>query len=94
MNSDASLFELLKPYIQSLGFPGLLLLIIAFTLRKVIIWAMPHLEDLVKAYISRQKTMEECQKQLTEETIKIQEDTRMKIESLRQDLKGICRSVS
>ena len=58
--------------ISGLGIPTAWIVVIAYTIRKIVKWAMPLCEDIIKAYISRQNSMEECQKKLTEGTLAIQ----------------------
>jgi len=62
--------------ISGLGIPTAWIVVIAYTVRRVFKWAMPHIEDIIKAYISRQNSMEECQKKLTEGTLDIQNKNR------------------
>jgi hypothetical protein len=58
--------------ISGLGIPTAWLLVIGYTVRRLFKWAMPNIENIIQAYISRQNSMEECLKKLTEGTLAIQ----------------------
>jgi hypothetical protein len=72
---DSDYMDLFLPFIKSLGLPGALLLIVAYTAKKTVTWAMPRVEKLIEAWIARQATMAECQQKLTESTIDIQKES-------------------
>ena len=63
----------LVPLFQSFGIPGTILLILAYTCKKLVMWGTPHVENLVAAWIKRQQIMEECQVKLANSTIEIQQ---------------------
>lgn len=88
----AAELESLVPFIKSLGVPGAWLLVAAWTIRKIVLWITPHLEKLIGAHISRQKTMEECQVKLTESTIEIQKENQQAIKRIEEKLPALCQA--
>lgn len=77
-------------FFKEFGFPGGLLILIGYTLRKIVLWAYPHAERMIAAYIKRQETMEECQKKLTDSTIEIQREALGYIKEIRKDMPLMC----
>lgn len=78
--------------IRVLGAPGAFVVVVAYTLRKIVTWAMPHAEAMAKAWMSRQQTMEQCQKDLTEQTIAIQKQALEQLDQVRESLAGVCKA--
>jgi hypothetical protein len=82
-----AVFSLLK----SLGLPGGVIAVVAYAIRKIVHWAIPHAESCIQAYLKRQETMEECQRNLTESTIDIQRKNQVLLQTLHDKLPGICQ---
>ena len=83
--------SLFVPLFQSLGIPGAIMLILAYSCKKFIQWAIPHLEKVIASWVSRQLTMEECQRKLTESTIEIQQKNSTLLASVEASLPRVCQ---
>ena len=92
MNTSQSILDFIGPTLQACGFPGALLLVIGYTFKKCVKWAMPHVESMIQAYTKRQQTMEDCQVRLTDTTIAIQNEVLTLLRSLEQKLPGLCKN--
>lgn len=101
MNSvSTDLVTLLVPVFQSFGVPSAIAVILGWTLRKLCLWgkkfwtekAWPYIEKAIQAYLSRQATMEECTKQLTEKTIEIQQQVLTILLEMKKDFPGLCKN--
>ena len=79
-------------FIKGLGVPGAWLAVAAYTVRKIVIWAMPHVEAMIAAYLSRQSTMEECSRKLTESTIEIQRQNQESLRAIQEKLPALCQA--
>lgn len=77
--------------LRDLGPTGALLVIIAYTLRRVILWLMPHAERVVDAHIARQEKMGKEQERLTNACIEIQTKNAEALRELNAKLPGVCK---
>ena len=91
-DADTETINNLVAVFKGLGVPGGCLLVLAWTLRKVVLWAMPHVERMTAAYVSRQKAMEDCQKSLTDGTLEIQRQTLAAVLELKNILPMVCEA--
>lgn len=82
------LFDYTISTLRQLGVPGMLVAGVLYTIRRLVLWALPWAEQIIKAHIKRQQTMEECQQQLTDKTIAIQ------TEVLTLLKRGVCAKAS
>ena len=97
--ATTELVEALGPLLQSVGIPGAVVGVIAWTLRKLCLWgrsfwrstAWPYIEKVIQAYLKRQETMEACQKQLTEKTIEIQQQVLTTVLRMEEKFPGLCQ---
>ena len=83
--------DVILPLLKTLGVPGAWLIVIAYTLRKIVLWAMPHIADIIKAHVDRQATMAECQTRLTDSTIKIQGENHRILKDIYSKLPQMCQ---
>ncbi len=97
--TSTDLANLLVPVFQSFGVPSAIAIILGWTLRKLCLWghafwvehAWPAINEIVQAYLKRQATMEECQKQLTASTIEIQQQVLTAVLRLEEKFPGLCK---
>lgn len=97
--ASADLITLLVPVFQSFGVPSAIAIILGWTLRKLCLWghkfwfehAWPAIDAIIQAYLKRQATMEECQKQLTESTIEIQNRVLTAVLRMEEKFPGLCK---
>lgn len=82
------------PLLQTLGIPGAWLAIIAYTLRKVVLWGMPRAERIIEAHIARQSSMAECQEKLTASTIEIQKENQKTLIEIKGNLPRLCQATT
>lgn len=82
----------LMPLLQSFGIPGAWLAVIAYTIRKIVLWGIPVVERIVEAHIARQATMAECQERLTASTIEIQKKNHEILLRLEGNLPRLCQA--
>ncbi|WP_397382967.1 hypothetical protein [Prosthecobacter sp.] len=85
--------DALMPLLQTLGIPGAWLAVIAYTLRKIVLWGTPHAERMIEAYIARQASMAECQVKLTESTIAIQQENQKTLNEIKSNLPRLCQAI-
>ena len=83
--------DVILPLLKTLGVPGAWLIVIAYTLRKIVLWAMPHIAAIIKAHVDRQATMAECQTRLTDSTIKIQGENHRILKDIYSRLPRMCQ---
>ncbi len=81
----------LLPLLQSFGIPGAWLAVIAYTMRKVVLWGMPRAERIIEAHIARQSSMADCQVKLTESTIAIQQENQKTLNEIKSNLPRLCQ---
>lgn len=77
--------------LRGLGVPGAIIGVLGYTLRKFFIWATPHAEAMITAYVKRQDSMATCQEKLTDSTIEIQQKNTTMLEAIQKQLSGVCR---
>ena len=83
--------DVILPLLKTLGVPGAWLVVIAYTLRKIALWSMPHIVDLIKAHVARQENAAACQTRLTDSTIKIQGENHRILKDIYSKLPQMCQ---
>lgn len=84
--------SLIGPLMQSFGIPGAWLAVIAYNLRKLILWGLPQAQVIVNAHVARQESMAACQLKLTDSTIEIQQKNLDKLTAIEKAIPGFCHA--
>ncbi|CAB4186613.1 hypothetical protein UFOVP1329_6 [uncultured Caudovirales phage] len=87
-----SLESVVAPLIQSFGIPSAWLAVVAYTIRKIVLWGMPRAERIIESHISRQSTMADCQRSLTESTVAIQQENQRLLNEINGKLPRLCQA--
>lgn len=91
-SATPDLESLIGPLMQSFGIPGAWLAVIAYNLRKLILWGLPQAQVIVNAHVARQQTMAACQEKLTDSTIEIQQKNLDKLTAIEKAIPGFCHA--
>ncbi|CAB4163390.1 hypothetical protein UFOVP813_18 [uncultured Caudovirales phage] len=87
-----SLETVVAPLMQSFGIPGAWLAVVAYTIRKIVLWGMPRAERIIESHILRQSSMSDCQKALTDSTVAIQSENQKILLEINGKLPRLCQA--
>jgi hypothetical protein len=92
--NPAEIVSLITSVIDKLGFPTAVLIVLAYSFRKFILFVVPLIEQAVAAYVSRQQETTTLHGKLVDETIRLQSGTQAAISRIEEKLPVLCRHIS
>ena len=82
---------LIVQVLQGLGVPGSIIIILGYTLRKIVLWGTPWMEKIFAAHVQRQEVMAEQSRRLTDGCLEIQQKNADVLADLNLKLPALCR---
>lgn len=84
--------EVTGDLLRSLGPTGAIVVVLGYTLRKMVIGLMPYIDRIVTAHATRQHVMAENQTKLTDGTLDIQRQVLEVVKASAVQIPNVCRA--